>query len=108
MMVALTVACVLLFLTVRFGDLLEFAYVAIMWCIVPTPVIIFAIYARGNLQAFAIGALVPWVTLMLFRAFEWSSYVMTTVWLLTTSAACGILAVATLHWINANQRDRSE
>jgi hypothetical protein len=109
LMIALTAACILLFLTVTFGDFVEVAFFSAIWCIVPTPLIIFAIYGRGDLQAAAIGALVPYATLMILRVpTAWSSYFNATLWLLPMSALCGVLAAATRRWMQGNERGRSE
>jgi hypothetical protein len=103
LMIALTVACVLLFLSVTISDFVPAIVAFGFLCILPTPVVIFAIYSRGDQQAFAIGALVPWVTVLLSqRPFA------TLVWMLPMCALCGILAAATRRWIKADQREHSE
>src|SRR5688572_11847112 len=103
MMIALTVACVLLFLSVTIRDFVPAIIAFGFLCILPTPVVIFAIYSRGDPQAFAIGALVPWVTVLLSqRPFA------ALIWLLPMCALCGFLAAATRRWIKANLRDLSE
>lgn len=106
-MIALTIACVLLFLSVTIRDFVPVALSFAFWCIVPTPIVIFAIYGRGDHQAFAIGALVPWATLILLRP-SVAEYAFFTVlfWLLPMGALCGFLAAATRRWIRVNQRDR--
>jgi hypothetical protein len=108
MMIALTVACVLLFLSVTISDFVPATFAFVFWCIVPTPIVIFAIYGRGDQQAFAIGALVPWVTLILFRTPAEFAFFTGLFWMLPMSAVCGVLAAATRRWIKTNQRDRTE
>jgi hypothetical protein len=103
-MAAITVACVALFLLVTFGDVFEIVVMSVLWCVLPTPAIILAIYARGDVQAFAIGALVPWVILMMFRIPN--SYFAATLWLLPMAVICGALAAATHRWIKSNLRDQ--
>ncbi len=105
LMVAITVASILLFLTVSVSDFLEVAFASILWCIVPTPIVIFAIYGRGDLQAFAIGALVPWVTLLMFGYPGGLSLFVASLWLLPMCGICGVVATATRRWIKANLRD---
>ncbi len=105
LMVAITVASILLFLTVSVSDFLEIAVASILWCIVPTPIVVFAIYGRGDLQAFAIGALVPWVTLIIFRIPDLMSFFAATLWLLPMCGICGVVAAATRRWIKANLPD---
>jgi hypothetical protein len=104
LIVALTAACILLFAAVTFGDFIQIAILSAFWCVLPTPIIVFAIYARGDLQAFAIGALVPWVILLALRFFETLNLISAAIWLLPMSAICGTVAAATRRWIEANLR----
>jgi hypothetical protein len=108
MMIALTVACVLLFLSVTISDFVPAAVTFAFWCIVPTPIVILAVYGRGDRQAFAIGALVPWVTMIIFRVPANFMFFTALLWLLPMSALCGVLAAATRRWIIANQRDQPD
>ena len=105
LMVAITAAAVFLFLSVSFGGFIEVMLMSILWCIVPTPLVIFAIYARGDLQAFAIGALVPWVILILLRFPAPNGIFWASLWLLPMCVICGVVAAATRRWIQANLRD---
>ena len=103
LMVAITVVCILLFLTVTFGGFFGILIASVVWCAIPTPIVIFAIYARGDLQAFAIGALVPWVILLVvLRTPATTSFFAAVIWLLPMSALCGALAAATRRWIDTN------
>jgi hypothetical protein len=102
LMVAITVLCVVLFLSVTIGDFLEVAIASVLWCVLPTPIVILAIYGRGDWQAFAIGALIPWVTLIAFRVPATLSFFVATLWLLPMCAVCGIVAGVTRRWIKAN------
>jgi hypothetical protein len=108
MMIALTIACVLLFLSVTISDFVPTTLSFAFWCIVPTPLVTIAIYGRGDQQAFAIGALVPWATLIFFRTPVEFGFFTILFWMLPMSALCGVLAVATRRWIKANHQDRSE
>jgi hypothetical protein len=65
----------------------------------------FAIYARGDLQAFAIGALVPWVMMIALRIVAINSLFAAAVWLLPMCVICGVVAAATRRWIQANLRN---
>ena len=105
LMVAITIASILLFLTVTFGGFIKVVILSSFWCVLPTPILIFAIYARGGLQAFAIGALVPWVMLLASGFLERMDPIPAAIWLLPMSAICGIVAAATRRWIPVSQRD---
>jgi hypothetical protein len=54
--------------------------------------VITAIFGRGDIQSFAIGALVPWLALL-----PWMSSM--AVWLLVLPIICGTLAVITRRWL---------
>jgi hypothetical protein len=105
LMVAITAVSILLFLSVSFGGFIEIVLASILWCILPTPLVVFAIYGRGDLQAFAIGALVPWLTLIVFRFPGSLPFLAASVWLLPMCVICGVLAAATRRWIKANLRE---
>jgi hypothetical protein len=99
-MVAVTVAAIALFLAVKVSDFFDFVLTSILLCILPTPLLASAVYGRADLQAFAIGALVPWVTTIAFRyPATWSSSLALLIWLLPNCAICGALAVATRRWL---------
>jgi hypothetical protein len=101
------VAAVLLFLAVKFVGYFEIVVASIFWCILPTPLVVFAIYDRGDFQAFSIGALVPWLMLIgLDFPLPTSGYLTASLWLLPMSVICGVLAAATRRWIQANRRDQ--
>jgi hypothetical protein len=100
LMIAITVACVLLFLVVTISDFFQVALFSILWCVVPTPLVAIAIYGRGDLQAFAIGALVPWTALIALRyPAIGESFLAASIWLLPNCAICGALSAATRRWI---------
>ena len=105
LMVAITIVCVFLFLSVTVGDFIEVAFASVLWCIFPTPIVALAIYSRGDLQAFAIGALVPWTTLIIFRAPVSFSFFAASIWLPIMCVICGFVAGVTRRWIKANKRD---
>jgi hypothetical protein len=110
LLITVTVAAVLLFLAVTFGDLIEVVFgdlievvfFSVVWCILPTPLVVFVIFDRGDLQAFAIGALVPWVVMIATRLPSPDS-LFWLIWLLATSAICGTLAAATRRWIQRHR-----
>jgi hypothetical protein len=91
---------VLLGLWVTVSSLLATLLFAVVYCLLPTPLVICAIFARGDAQAVAIGVLIPWWT----RS-SWlpnSSYIFMAIWLLTMCAACGVIAAITRRWIVAS------
>src|SRR5882724_943480 len=63
MLIAVAVLAVLLGLFAVAGGILTWLLAAVVIWILPTPLVVSAVYARGDLRAFAIGALVPWVSL---------------------------------------------
>ena len=109
LMVILTAACMILFLAVTFGrffgNVFEVALASVLWCVLPTPLLMFAIYARGDAQAFAIGALIPWVALIVLRFPGSFSVFAVSIWLLPMCTVCGVIAGVTRRWIKANLRD---
>jgi hypothetical protein len=97
LMIAVTVVALALALAHLVGDFLGLMLFAAVCCILPTPLVICAIFARGDLQAFAIGALIPWFTLYTWMSNSGSLSI--AVWLVFLPAICGALAVATRRWI---------
>jgi len=105
-MITITVTAVVLFLAVTLTDFFEFVLLSIVWCILPTPLVVTAIYGRGHLQAYAIGALVPWTALIALRyPALGSSFLAASIWLLPNCAICATLAAATRRWLLARGRD---
>jgi hypothetical protein len=74
--------------------------IVVIW-ILPTPLVAAAVYARGDLRAFAIGALVPWFSLWATQHLGGSFLDMfgKTIELLILAGICGSVAVATRRWI---------
>jgi hypothetical protein len=97
LMIAVTAVALLLGAIHIFGDFIGAVMFAVICCILPTPLLICAIFARGNVQAFAIGALVPW--LMLLAWMPGRSAVSIALWLLFLPVLCGIIAALTRRWI---------
>ncbi|HEY3391249.1 MAG TPA: hypothetical protein VGK58_00975 [Lacipirellulaceae bacterium] len=93
----------------------------VMYCLVPTPLVILALFGRGELRIFSIGALVPWISVwgqssplfvMLYnqnfrgpQILGW--LVASTVFMLVAGAACGAIAVLTMRAV-ARIRGHSE
>lgn len=104
-MLAVSVACIALYLLYYASGILEIVIASFLWCVLPTPLLMFAIYARGDVQAAAIGALVPWVPLIIFRVPTALSFLAASVWLVVMSLVCGFVAGVTRRWILANLRN---
>jgi hypothetical protein len=104
LMVVVTVACIVLFLTVSLGGYIGFLLVWLVCCLVPTPFVVFAIFARGDLQTFSIGALIPWVMFIIFQFPNTMSPLGGVLWLLPMSAVCGVVAAVCRRWLEASRR----
>jgi hypothetical protein len=104
LMITIAVVCVALFAWMTIGNLVDVLFATVMWCIIPTPLVVFAIFARGDLQAFAIGGLIPWLVSIGFDTPFVSSY-LTMAWLLLVGALCGIMAATVRRWIQWNRWD---
>lgn len=103
LMLLITVVCIALFALVTFDELFDLLLTSFIWCILPTPLIVLAIYGKDGVQAFAVGALVPWATVLVLRIpGSVFSALGATIWLLPMSAICGALAFATWRWIKTN------
>jgi hypothetical protein len=99
LMVLVTLVAVILGLASRFGYMLGVALVALAWCVLPTPLAICAIFGRRDVQAFAIGALIPWFMLVAMLS---PPGFLATVWCLFLGIVCGALAVLTRRWLERN------
>jgi|1185.fasta_scaffold174561_2 hypothetical protein len=97
MLICVTAIAVALGLSMVIGSFVATLLFAIVYCVLPTPLVIFAIFARGDTQAFAIGALIPWGTSQTWMPHE-SSF-SNAVWLLTMCTVCGAVAAVTRRWI---------
>ncbi|HEX4415400.1 MAG TPA: hypothetical protein VH107_17330 [Lacipirellulaceae bacterium] len=97
MLICVTLIAVALGLSIAIGSLVTTLLFAIVYCVLPTPLVIFAIFARGDSQAFAIGALIPWWTLQTWM--PGASSFSNAIWLLVMCTACGVVAGITRRWI---------
>jgi amino acid permease len=97
LLIAVTAVAILLGVTRIFGDFVAAVLFASICCVLPTPLLICAIFARGDVQAFSIGALVPWFTM--FAWMPGRSGFAIALWLLVLPALCGAIATFTRRWI---------
>jgi hypothetical protein len=97
MLICVTLIAVALMLSIKIGSLVATLLFAIVYCVLPTPLLIFAIFARGDSQAFAIGALIPWWTLQTWM--PGASSFSSAIWLLVMCTVCGTVAAITRRWI---------
>jgi hypothetical protein len=89
----MTVVAIVLGFAVTINGLVPMIIASLVWCVMPTPFVICAIFARGDVRAFAIGGLVPW--LLLLRGELPGHPFLVPVWLLIMPVICGVVAVAT-------------
>lgn len=101
LMVTVTAVAVILGLGSTLGSFFgELLYLAVC-CVVPTPLVICVVFARGFTRAFAIGALVPWVMLFLWTTGRGSLLVLAVT--LVLSIVCGVIAAGTWRWIRRHE-----
>ena len=96
-MIVITVVAILLGLAVTFQGLTSLILASLIWCVLPTPLVICAIFGPGDVRAFAIGGLIPWFPLL--RATPPGPALLIPVWLVIMSVICGMIAVATYRWV---------
>lgn len=100
LLLAMTMVAILLGITVIVGDtIVYFLYLAITVCLLPTPLLIGIIFGRGDVRAFSVGAILPWVALWANLTpdlpghwFMWRAVIMT-MFLVFTGMMCGLFAV---------------
>jgi hypothetical protein len=102
LLLALTVIAIVLFLATHVAKFIEMVFFTVTACIIPTPFVIGAIYGRGDVRAFSIGALVPWVAAITVHYPGPLAAILELIWLVATGAICGVLAVTTRRWIFRN------
>jgi hypothetical protein len=102
MLLAVSIVSVLLGLSAIFGHaIFQFAAI-VLFVVFPTPLVVAIIYSRGTIRAFAIGTLIPWISLVGVgppRNADWGDFVGLAIWLLFFGGISGGVAVATRRWI---------
>lgn len=105
LMVVVTLVAILLGLAVTFGGFIDLVVGTLACCILPTPLVIAAIFGQGDVRAFGIGALIPWGALVLMRVPLFEFFFLGIIWLLAMAGVCGVLAVATRRWLERSDLD---
>jgi hypothetical protein len=102
MLIAVAVVAILIGLSTLVAGLLVWITWTLLFVVLPTPLVVAAVYARGDIRAFSIGALLPWIS-------SWAAgphgnsllgLIGSLLWLLVMAAVCGIVAVASRRWID--------
>jgi hypothetical protein len=115
-LILVTVVGIMLGLFVVLGPVVTWSlFYGLIYCLIPTPLIVGALFGRGEVRTFSIGALVPWIgqstngsyPLYATSAAPSSGAVFgimlgITSFMLITSLACGVLAVFTRRWMDRN------
>lgn len=106
LLVAVTAVAVLLALGSLLGYGVWWIVYLVVFCVVPTPLLIVAIFGSDDYRAFSIGALVPWFA-MWFEGMQFG-LVGGAAWVLLGGGACGAVAVVTRRWIARQPRPGSK
>ena len=102
MLIAVAVVAVLIWLSTIVAGLFLWIMWALLFVVLPTPLVVAAVYSRGDIRAFSIGALIPWIS-------SWGggptgnsliAIFGPALWLLIMGMVCGIVAVASRRWID--------
>ena len=116
-MILVTAVAIALGLCVVVGwEVVWVLFHGVMYCLVPTPLVILALFSRGELRTFSIGALVPWINVwsqsspllvILYNQNLRGPQILTwlvgsSVFLLVAGAGCGAVAVLTMRWVKKN------
>jgi hypothetical protein len=100
LMIVMTVVAILLGIAATIGPVfgyLGFFVYLVLRCVLPTPLVICAIFGRGKVRAFSIGAIMPWVLVFPWdsQARSWQAMPL----LLVVSGLCGAVAIVTWRWL---------
>jgi hypothetical protein len=96
LMIVVAGLAVLLFVATRIGSFVQVVLFSLVTCVVPTPLVICAVFGRGDVRAFSLGALNPWVVSIALRfpgPYEGTFFQM--IWLVAMGGICGVIAVFT-------------
>jgi hypothetical protein len=102
MLIAVALVAMLIWLSTIVAGLFLWITWSLLFIVLPTPLVVAAVYARGDIRAFSIGALIPWIS-------SWSGgprgssllgILGPALWLLVLGLVCGLVAVASRRWID--------
>jgi hypothetical protein len=108
LLVVITVVAVLLGVWSIVGTAVAWIIATIAYVVLPVPLLITAIFARDEVQAFSIGALMPWisnqligypVTYALSRNQSSNGPIFLSLAMIFVAAVCGVVAVVTRRWL---------
>ena len=99
LLIVVTIACILLALTSTISGFVEAVFISLLWCVFPTVFLICVVYGRRDYQAFAIGALIPWVLRITVGVPPLSGFFSIGLAIIISSLICGALALATRRWL---------
>jgi hypothetical protein len=103
LLIAVTLVALLLGLSTIFGGGLVNVAAYILYVVFAVPLVVTIIFARGDLQTFAIGGVVPWSTITVSRIPSGGIVGLEIiVWLLVLTGISGFVAIATRRWIESH------
>src|SRR5262245_40787345 len=105
LLIGMTVAALLLGLTAAFGAAVPQIATILIFVVLPTPLVVAIIYARGEFRTFAIGAIMPWVAMIGDgppTQAGWDDFAGIAIWLFLFGGICGAVAVGSRRWIERN------
>jgi len=109
LLVVLTIVAVGLGLLSVLGNAIGGLFWFLLFVVAPAPLLIAAIFGRGDVQAFSIGVLVPWGVLTLEgfqHGIPLAKVAVACTSLLIEGVICGGVAVATRRWLKRQMLDR--
>jgi hypothetical protein len=101
LLIVVTVVALLLGLMVMFGG---GVFANVLLLLYPTPLVVTIVYAKGEVRTFAIGAVVPWLSLAFLGSSRYANWAQleTVLWMLFLAGLSGAVAVFTRRWLVRN------
>jgi hypothetical protein len=101
LLVAVTIVAVLLGLAAIVPAFVRLVGLAV-YLLYPTPLLVAAIFARGEIRAFSVGAMIPWAVIWSDgppHSVDWGDLFGLIIWLVFFGGACGIVAAVSYRWL---------